>query len=282
MNTSGRSLPGFLTRRPLLSFFVLSYFFFWQLVALMVAVILSLGLNPGALPGWLMPFLVILFSWMPNLAALVMTGMLEGRAGVGRLFGQFIQFRLPARWYFAALIPIALAFAAASLYRLAGGSASGGVRLTPGFWVLLVVINLLEGPGGEEAGWRGFALPRFLEKYSPLKAGLLLGFIWAFWHLPLWALSGYSGLELLRYCLFFIAGITSLSLLMTWIYRQTSNSLVPMTLIHLAYNASLALVGAKGIGLGPVLPLFEIMAGLTVLAVLIVWACGGLSAQTNS
>jgi uncharacterized protein len=49
----------------------------------------------------------------------------------------------------------------------------------------LFVPNLLGGPLGEESGWRGYALPRLQRRFSPLASALILGFLWANWHLPL-------------------------------------------------------------------------------------------------
>ena len=45
--------------------------------------------------------------------------------------------------------------------------------------------NLLGGPLGEESGWRGYALPRLERRFDPLTSSLMLGFLWANWHLPL-------------------------------------------------------------------------------------------------
>ena len=45
--------------------------------------------------------------------------------------------------------------------------------------------NLLGGPLGEESGWRGYALPRLQHRFGPFASSLILGLLWANWHLPL-------------------------------------------------------------------------------------------------
>jgi hypothetical protein len=84
--------------------------------------------------------------------------------------------------------------------------------------------------------------------------------------------------DLLIYIGAFMVFITSLTLLMTWIYMRTSHSLVPMVLAHFARNFTLALV-VGGLGLAQETPVFYIATGLTLVTVLIVAAFGGLSRQ---
>jgi uncharacterized protein len=269
-----------INRRPLLMYFVFSYTFFWLLLISFFGIAVGLlKVDMASLPAWLIPLLTIIGSWMPSLAAAIVTGACEGRGGVRRLFVMFFQFHLPTRWYLAALVPVAIAFAAVVIYRVLGGEPSGGVSLSPAFWASLLVTSLLTGPTGEEPGWRGFALPRMLQRYSPLKAGLLLGLVWSFWHLPLWLTSGFTGNVLLLYILFFNIGIISLNLLMTWIFRNTTHSLVPMVIIHFTYNVSFTLISPQGLGLGSTLPLFGWMSVLCLVTVLIVWGAGGFSDQ---
>jgi len=263
--------------KPLLAFFILCYGLFWLFLALCAVVLLSLGFEPATLPSWLSPLLTILGAWTPTVAAVIVTGVLGGRAAIQQLLNRLVQFRLPVRWYLAALIPWGLVFVGAGIYRLSGGAASGGMSLSLGFWGGLFFFNLLSGPTGEEAGWRGYALPRLLRKYSPMSAGIILGIVWDFWHLPLWIISGST----LPYCLFFSIGIISLSVLMTWISRKSSTSLVPMIIIHFSYNVSLFLIGSQGMGLGPAFPLTVIVATLCLLAVMIVWVAGGLRAGSD-
>lgn len=56
------------------------------------------------------------------------------------------------------------------------------------FLPTLVGLSLIAGLG-EEPGWRGFALPRLQSKYGPLGATIVLGTVWAIWHLPLLAVD---------------------------------------------------------------------------------------------
>ena len=279
MVIADRSQKSFIARKPLLMYFVFSYVFFWLFLALFVVALNVFHLKLETIPSWLMPLVTILGSWMPTVASVLVTGTLEGRGGIVRLFRKFIQFKIAVRWYLAALIPFGLVFTAAGIYQLVGDSSSGGTSLSLTFWIGLIVVNLLAGPTGEEAGWRGFALPRLLERYTPLKAGIILGIVWDFWHLPLWITSGYTSINLLLYCLFFSIGIVSLSVLMTWIFCKTAKSLVPMVIVHFSFNTGLNLIGPQGIGLVPTLPLLGLMATLCLLTAIVVWVAGGLRAE---
>ena len=78
--------------------------------------------------------------------------------------------------------------------------------------------NLLSGPLGEEIGWRGFALMELQKKHSPLKASIIIGFWWGMWHLPIWFTTGYVGIDLIKYILFFMIAILSTTIIMARLY----------------------------------------------------------------
>ena len=216
-----------------------------------------------------------------NLAAVTVIGVLSGREGIRQLLGKFFAYRIAARWYLVALVPFPLAFVAAGIYCLAGGAASGNMSLSVGFWASLIILNLLQGATGEEAGWRGFALPRLQKTHGPAKASLILGLIWSFWHLPLWLISSYSGLDLLIYVLAFNVSIISLTFLLTWISNKTPNSLIPIVITHFSFNASLNLVDSRGLAFGPTLSLLAIMAGIYLVTAILVWSASGWSKQNT-
>jgi hypothetical protein len=83
----------------------------------------------------------------------------------------------------------------------------------------------------------------------------------------------------LLYCLFFSISILSLSVLMTWIFSKTAQSLVPMFIAHFSFNIGLNLIGPQGIGLVPTLPLLGLMATLCLSTAIVVWVAGGLRTE---
>jgi membrane protease YdiL (CAAX protease family) len=87
---------------------------------------------------------------------------------------------------------------------------------------------------GEEIGWRGFALPRMSVKIGLPMATLLLGVIWAFWHLPLFFLKGATTYGQ-SFPLYFIQ-VTMLSVAVGWLYWRTKGSLLLTMLMHAAVN----------------------------------------------
>src|SRR5512141_688748 len=103
MNSTDRKSNNFIVRRPLLAYFVLSYTFFWGFLFLIVVILAMLRLQPDALPAWVMLIIGILGSWMPNLAAVTVTGVLAGREGIRQLLGKFFDHRIAIQWYLAAL-----------------------------------------------------------------------------------------------------------------------------------------------------------------------------------
>jgi uncharacterized protein len=263
----------FLFRHPVLSYYLMSCAFFWTVLLVFGAIVVgALHMDLSAQP-WLLWVVTIIGSWMPSLSAAIVVRTTQGPEAVTRLFAGLVHFKLPVRWYLASLIPLGVVALAVLGYRLSGGVPEGSTPLTFTVWFNLLVINLLTGPTGEEPGWRGFLLPRLLDRYSPLKAGLASGLMWSFWHLMLWLVaSGYTGTTLLVYILVFTVSIVSLNLLMVWIYQHVSSSLTPMVVAHFTFNFASSLVFPGALGLGARLPLFGWLAGVFILVTVIVWA----------
>lgn len=269
-------LASVISRHPVTSFAVLAYAGFWTLLAVIAGTAAVSGWDDTGLPSWLRMLATILGSWMPGLAGLVVVAASGGRGAVTALAGMFVRIDVPARWFIAAALPLGLALVAGGVLRIAGISPSDPSSPSPVFWLQLFTVTLVSGPAGEEAGWRGVMLPHLLRRHQPAIAAVLMGLLWGLWHAPLWIASGYEASALIRYIGAFLVAIVALSVLMTWIYRRTPHSLLPMVVAHFAFNAGLALAGPAGFNLAPSLPLFEALAGALTTVAALVWLAGGL------
>ncbi len=88
----------------------------------------------------------------------------------------------------------------------------------------------------EELGWRGYALDRLQLKWSVLSASLILGVVWALWHLPLFFIEGSFQHDAVGFATtgfwLFMAGIVALSVAFTWIYNNTERSILGIIVLH--------------------------------------------------
>ena len=229
---------GLLARHPLISFFVMAYAFSWIAWSPWVLSEEGVGLLPyelsGAIAGLLSAAAILLG---PTLSAFIMTGVTEGRAGVRRLLHRIVLWRVGLRWYLFALLGVPIVMALGTLI-LPGGLASL-LGLGPGYVLTYlstyVLVVILGGPLFEEPGWRGFALPRLQPLHGPLLGTLILGLLWALWHLPeflvpAWAeSSGGSGfLDIVKFVLIAI----SFAIVTTWVFNNTKGSVFMAILVH--------------------------------------------------
>jgi uncharacterized protein len=227
-----------LARHPLISFFVMAYAFSWIVWSPWVLSEDGVGLLPYQLSGWtkaLLSAAAILLG--PTLSGFIMTGVTEGREGIRRLLRRIVLWRVGLRWYLFALIGIPVVMALGTVI-LPGGLASL-LGLGPGYVLTYlstyVLVVLLGGPLFEEPGWRGFALPRLQPLYGPLVGTLILGLLWALWHLPeflvpVWAESS-GGSSFLAIVKFVVIAIT-FAIVTTWVFNNTKGSVFMAILVH--------------------------------------------------
>ena len=123
----------------------------------------------------------------------------------------------------------------------------------------LLVSQVFLDPGalGEELGWRGFALPRLLERLSPVWASLGLGTIWFVWHLPAFFVAG-TPQDALSLPAFGVSAL-SLSVLATWLFQNSGGSVLPSLLMHLTANFSLNYFDAPLVYFGTLLAIVAVI-----------------------
>ena len=180
-----------------------------------------------------------LWTWAPAIAALLAAALTGGRKALGDLLRRLVRWRVAWWWYLVAILgPAAFSAVVAGVYVLAGGSwqaaAPAAFRLSiPALALFLVVLILTDGLG-EELAWRGFALPRLLQRWPVVTASLILGLIWAAWHLPLlWT----EGAPLYGYPVWLlVADICAKSILFTLVFVRTRESVLIAVLLHASSN----------------------------------------------
>jgi membrane protease YdiL (CAAX protease family) len=205
-------------RHPLITFFVLAYALSWW-----PWILYALDLSPQPIAGF-----------GPFLAAIVVLAITRSKTGVVALLRRMVRWRVAPVWYAVALLlPVAITVIAAMLNVLLGaqGASSadlgGWPSLIPTFFILLLVPGL--GGAWEEPGWRGYALPRLQTGRSALVASLMLGVLWALWHLPLMVVGEVNWSDLVL--------VIAVSVVFAWVFNNASGSVLIVMLMHAMNNA---------------------------------------------
>ena len=219
--------------RPLLRFFSLTYVATW--ICWTAAGAISRGSAPAAPAlATVAGGLFLLGTFVPGIVALAFTDRAEGRAATRALLRRVFEWRVDARWYvFAVGYMPAIKLSVALAHRLATGA---WPRFGQEAWYLMAVAIAFSTwvQAGEEIGWRGYALPRLTDRIGLAPASVILGIIWAGWHLPLFFVPGVDkfGQSFPLYLL----QVTALSVAAAWLYWRTQGSLLLVMLFHAAVN----------------------------------------------
>lgn len=221
------------TRAFPLRFVLIAFAFTWAFWSL--AVLEARGLI-SSLP---IPAL-FLGAFGPMVAAVVLTAQEGGRAGLRSLLGRVVRWRVAPFWYGVALLgPIVLQLVAMALHVVVFGGQLPSLGATVGALptvVALSVYMLIQVGIGEEIGWRGYALPRLQTGHSALVSSVILGAIWASWHLPVFfnPATSYSDTPFWVFLIFLLP----FSILIGWIFNSTGGSVLMVMILHAVMNAS--------------------------------------------
>src|SRR4028119_1368109 len=174
---------GLLTRHPLVFYFLIAFAFSWLMFLPGVLTYYEvLNVSPS-----IIGLMGIAGLLGPSLSGFIMTGITEGRAGIRRLLRRIVLWRVGLLWYLFALIGIPVVMVLATIIFRPGALESfqtlAPLSVLP-YLSAFVFMVLIGGPLFEEPGWSGFAQPRLQRLHSPLIGGLILGSLWALWHLP--------------------------------------------------------------------------------------------------
>lgn len=211
------------------------------------------GVTVGFAPSYLAGLLG------PLTGALVTTAIVGGRRDLRELLLRVVRARVDMRWWAIGFgLPLAIAavtylvmvaysmflFAPVQLPSRATLGQFNGYPITNviGTWALLVVVNGI----GEETGWRGFLLPQLSQRRSPLVASLIVGVLWAIWHIPaFWISESYRQIPSTMIPVFFV-GLMSGAVFLAWLYNRGRSSILLVAVWHGTFNLLSGSVGARG------------------------------------
>jgi membrane protease YdiL (CAAX protease family) len=226
-------------RRPVVSFAVLAYMLSWAWwipMALRGEVVRPGDGWPTHLPGLA----------GPAVAAVVVTALVDGRAGLRDLAARLTRWRVGRWWWLLVVGTAALALLGVgvavvtgepvpSLDEFASYSGIGMIGLPA-----VVAVAFLVNGVGEEAGWRGFAVDRLLRRHGLTRTALVVAVLWLGWHLPLfWMHDSFRSFGAAGTAGWGIA-LVAASLVLTWMYRDSGRSILLVAAWHTAFNLATA------------------------------------------
>jgi membrane protease YdiL (CAAX protease family) len=258
----------FLRRSPILSYFLMAFLISWSGALAIAAPQLLRGERLSRLTGILM-FPVMLIG--PVACGVLLTRMVDGRPGLARLYSRLRCWRVAAGWYAILAIP-PLAILAALLCL----SALVSSRFAPNHFALGIAFGI---PAGflEEIGWMGYAYPKMRLLFHPLSAAVLLGVLWAAWHLPVVDFLGAAaphGAYWFRFFLSFALVLSAIRVLICWVFINTE-SLFLAQLMHVSSTSSLVAFGAPQVTSSQEAFWYAVYGGCLWLVVsVVIFACG--------
>jgi uncharacterized protein len=168
--------------------------------------------------------------------------------------------------------------AIAAIAQKLGWTVTSPIAFVP-LYLLLIgttqMISSLAHALGEEIGWRGLLTPLMVNKFGFTGGTLLIGLIWAAWHMPLLLFADYnSGTPWWFSIPCFCALTIGLSVIMAW-FRLVSNSVWPCAILHASHNLFIQgfftpLTGSRGTLTAYVIDEF----GVAVPLIIVLFAIG--------
>jgi len=188
--------------------------------------------------------------WMPGLVAILLSLLVFGKIGIGKLFQAVKIWRVGLFWYiFALLFQIVVFYLGKTFDALLGNHyevvsvliSEYGAQAA--FMVPIVILFAFPGAFAEELGWRGYVLPRLQDKYNALLSSLVIAIFWGAWHIPLLIYFGDLSTNNPAGYVLAVVNFVPVAVIYTWMYNNTKGSLLLVTLFHIGQQLSNNLLG---------------------------------------
>ena len=202
-------------------------------------------------------------AFIPLMAALILVSREKGRAGAKELLRRSFDYeRVKSKvWY----LPVFFLYPSLVLVQCGLALLSGAQVPSPRFpfWIPIIFGLVFVAALGEELGWMGYAFEPMEERFGTLMASLVLGVVWAIFHIPLFSASGASP----GWTMWQLIYIVMTRVLFVWIYNNTGKSLFAVSVIHATFNIGWQLFPPSG---GLLVPSFYDPRNLALTAIVLV------------
>ncbi|UII80409.1 CPBP family intramembrane glutamic endopeptidase [Flagellimonas sp. CMM7] len=205
-------------------------------------------------------FWVLPGAWGPTIAALILTYLNRGKAGIAELLRKLLKWKASFKYYIFSIFGVLLiGIITVLIHKTTGGEFPDskivleGMGLSEGQIGLAIMLSpifflintLLGGPIAEELGWRGYAQEMMQRKFTPNISGLLIGFLWSIWHLPLIVFlpKAVGHMPVLAY----IPLMTAMGVIFSWLYNRTKGSVLFAILLHGGMNFTHGFLGSNAL-----------------------------------
>jgi len=217
-----------------------------------------------------------LMAICPMLAAIILVYRERKTQGLKELLQRTFDFKRikNKKWYF----PIVLLMPCIAVLSYGYMKMTGAVTIEPKISFLAVVIFFLVyfiGAISEELGWSGYVIDPLQNRYGALKASIILGFVWAIWHIIPWSQTHQTPVWIIWQSL----ATVFLRVIMVWIFNNTGKSVFGMILFHTMINISPYLIPNYGAHYDPFI--FSILLGITAIAIAYLWDAKTLADYKN-
>ena len=212
-------------------FFAVTFVFSWSLWAL--AIILGSGSSQDLVymsSGIVMP-LMLIGAFGPAVGAFVSLRSIEGKGAIKNYCKKFLSLKFGWKvWFLMFLILGGSYFISWIIPELFGEKRIPS--FLPNFYIfpIYLLLMIFFGGGQEEIGWRGYILPYLEKRYGLIIGSLILGIIWAIWHIPLWFIPGTSQ----AYMNFMVFAFMTIgySYIFSWVREASGERLLSGLVIH--------------------------------------------------
>jgi membrane protease YdiL (CAAX protease family) len=197
-----------------------------------------LGALPAASLRNLLPFnlpISALVAFCPIIAASILAYRRSGLAGMRQLLGRTFDYHSAHRvWYLVSLVTMpAILVLAYVIMKVTGRPLPSEPHVALAFLPVTAALFLVPAIG-EEVGWQGYAFDPMEDRFGALRAGLLLGVVWAAWH----SVSFFQTGEPLRWILWQSMTTVALRVLISWVYLNAGRSVLAAIVFHAATNVA--------------------------------------------